>query len=251
MADLLLTQLKATVIDPTLRKIGEILLSVHYTESPNYTTTQRITISSSVAQTIKCLDGGTFVDSSGAPTSTEFAVSITPNRVAMCGNGNYRVSIPNKTAVTLLRAQPQIGINIDDLAGCPNLADLSAANSYCSGNLLSLKNTALAQCELSRAAVIGTLADLPSTITSLYTNACGLIDNIAHAGHLVNLSTFETPNNPQLTGNLEDFAQALFDNGKTSGSLTVNITNCNVRFLDSVFSGRKTITFSGSGYSIS
>lgn len=251
MADLLLTQLKATVNDPNLRKIGEILLRVHSTDDPDYTSTQRITISSSVAQTLKCLDGGTFVDSSGVPTSTEFAVTTTPNRIAMCGNGNYCVSVPNKTAITLLRAQSQIGININDLDGCPNLADLGADNPYCSGNLLSLKNTIVAQCVLSKAQITGTLADLPSTITSLYTNACGLIDDIANAGHLVNMGTFETPNNPQLTGNLEDFAQALFDNGKTSGSLTVNITNCNVRFLDAVFSGRKTITFSNSGYSIS
>ena len=225
-------------------------MSVNSVDNPDYSSGQRITIKSLDNQILKCLGNGTFVDSNGSPKSNECALSADRQMVAICGNGNYKVSIPNKYKMTYLKCGSAISANIEELSFCKNLGSLEITNENTFGNIAVLKELdSLASISLAGTSVYGTLDNLPKNTESVYLTNSKVEGMISDAGKLTSLTHLILVDT-NIQGRIEDFAQSQFNNGRTSGSIYCNFIRSGITYNESAINKALTIQFTSSGYSI-
>ena len=83
-----------------------------------------------------------------------------------------------------------------------------------------------------------------------------LTGNIANLGHMINLAGNTTADpavyieHTTIGGALEDFADSLFDNGKTSGNIMVQAKNTNVTYSGELLTQNALIAFTENGYTV-
>lgn len=239
--------------NPNARKIGELRIFVHSTASPDYgaSGTQRLVITSSVAQTITCV-GGTFVNGSGAATSTTEGLAAGTQKTLICGNGDYYISIPNKYAITYIKCFSSLSIDIKDL-NMSELDYLKVNNANSKGNVSNLANSLFTTlCEITGGVnVIGNLENFSSTCKQINVSKTSVYGDITKLKSkvLTNLQIVDCAN---VTGDLAVFA-ALQAVGRTANTTcTVNAIRSGVTYNDLPLTAIKTITFDGAGgYTIS
>lgn len=252
MNDCIVLTLSGSVPDNgNLRKIGECRINVSSVASPDYGTsgTQRLIIKSSKGQTITCTGSGSFTDGSGTPTVTQYTLSANTQHTLVLKNGDFQISIPDKYSLTFLRLYSSLSINIDELYLSTGLTSLQTNSAKTTGNLKALKNLPLTLLELSGSSVNGDIANLPASLTTLYIACKDVFGDVASLGKCTSIETIMASDS-NISGRLEDLADALLQNGKTSGTVSCNFIRSNVTYNNEPCR-TNTITFSGGSYVIS
>lgn len=177
-------------------------------------------------------------------------------------NANFKLKLTNKYNITHIRQQnstnPQNSSCIEiDQQSVSYLTSLEmfikvGAGSFCIDGLKDSKSLGTLWVFGSKD-IYGDISNLKDC-TSLQqirfqdTSISGSIENL---GNLINVTELRI-NNTICEGNLETFAQKQVDSGRTSGTLTVQALNSNVKYNgSSIASDTITITFNESGYVIS
>lgn len=281
MNDCLLTQLKASVNNDGLSKLGILTLKVTPQTIAN-TNQQRFGFRASNGKvvTLKAY-GGYF-----ATTPQNIEVDKLTTRVIKTAdvdvlyfkNAEYHLEVENKYGLTILRnagnANSIVSINIDELPYCDELTQLSVNNSQSVGNITSIKNLiGLTILSISNTNIEGDIANLSSlvSLTELGINTpgvygdCVALKNMTSLrnlsvrdgvyGNIVNLSKCISliegyVNLSMIEGTLESLADGMVSNGRTSGTCVI-YGNGIITYNGTPFTGSKTITFANGTYSIS
>lgn len=100
--------------------------------------------------------------------------------------------------------------------------------------------------------VTGLIENLPSSMTTISLMSTNVTGNIVSLGKCLSLSSLRVYRTSGLTGDIADLAQAMFDNGRISGSMSATVYGSSITVNgEGITSGSKTVTFSSSGYTIS
>lgn len=99
--------------------------------------------------------------------------------------------------------------------------------------------------------IVSTLAGLGSftSLANLNVQGSRCSGDISSLSECKGLLLLQIGNNSNITGNLEDFAEAMNVN-RTSGTLSLRTTGSSITYQGNVVNSNKTITFTGSGYVI-
>ena len=138
-------------------------------------------------------------------------------------------SILNITGLTEINvAGTDINVNIAAISGMSSIQVLSLGNTATSGSLSSIVN-------------VPTLRSLGLNIT----NVTGSISDISTLTELTELKVGST----SVNGTIESYAQGLINNGKTSGSVRVQMNESGVTYQGNSYTFC-TITINGSSYTV-
>lgn len=88
-----------------------------------------------------------------------------------------------------------------------------------------------------------------TTLKVLKLSSTSVVGDIASLSGLVNLTEISCGVN-NVGGTLEEFCQGMCDNGRTSGTMSVNFISSQITYNGSVPSTTLTVTFSGGSYSV-
>lgn len=177
-------------------------------------------------------------------------------------NANFKLKLTNKYNITQIRQQnstnPQnASCIVIDQQSVSYLTSLEkfikvGAGSFCIDGLKDSKSLAILWVFGSKD-IYGDISNLKDCtnlqqIRFQNTSISGSIENL---GNLINVTELRIENT-NCEGNLETFAQKQVDSGRTSGTLTVQALNSNVKYNgSSIASDTITITFNENGYVIS
>lgn len=131
------------------------------------------------------------------------------------------------------------------------LTDLNNLPSLVSFMLVSNPNNI----NPSTNAITGDLSDVNpyniSAFTTLHLRGCALITgDISSLSKLYKMTSMYLERSSQLTGSLEEFLDAVHGNGRTSGTLKIDISSTAIKYNNAALSGVKTVTFSANGWTL-
>lgn len=90
-----------------------------------------------------------------------------------------------------------------------------------------------------------------SGLTSISIRSCSLVTgDLSSLNRFSALTSLNLSSTAQLTGRLESFLDAVHANGRTSGTMTVNISGTAITYNNAPLSAQKTVTFSASGWTL-
>ena len=275
MENCLLIKLKGTVPNAEIMKLGEARI---VTAEPNSGTSL---FSSNVAQTLKIISGtGTFKNPAATDAGKTLVIPAnTDTDISTTAAGDV-ISIENKYAITgFTLGSTSQGLNIDISALKFSLLKnlLSNTASTIIGDIAALKDKPLRRVNLaSQSGIIGKIAEIAG-IASLYdlrinatqiegdvnvlSTLTGLSGTVALQNTKIsgNIATLILPNavttlflhyDSGVVGQLEDFLDNCHNNGRISGTLTINVRNTGVTFNGQPLTAAITATFTESGWNV-
>lgn len=238
----LILKLDESVTDPSIPKLGELFFDVDC--SHNFTFT--FSADGGAQYTARIIGTGNFFTDSSYSTSA--GTTVTQSTTALyLSSGTYRVGITQKYIVR------DFGLDL-------NLADTGALDFDCSNldycqypvalhfSHWNLKNISAKNVEkvslINCSGTTGLDADVAifknaNLLTSVNIGNTDFYGDVVDAfGDKINLSLLATSAN-NTTGTYQDVCDAMFANGRTSGTMTINANDG---------AGAKTVTFTGSGW---
>lgn len=255
--DCLITQLPGEVTDDTLSKYNEVSFEVSL-KNTDSTNDRKFVAKSSASVTARIVGNGHFTDSTNSQDLGKTATIGVINTTLYLSDGDYILYIPkygidvlqfsaSKKGIYKMRGEsfkyspiaysnfnyfqfPE-GYSIDDFKKT-SLIILNVANSNL--NIRTEQLTGLASTTTINIAsninvrgLISALGGTNKAMTTLYVNGC-----------------------QNVTGDIEDLMDALYSNGKVSGSISVNGSSSGVKYNGASFA-LKTFTFGAGGWSAS
>lgn len=269
MGQCLITKLKGTVSNNTLLKVGELRINFSATGGSRK---MQIRFTSDI--TLVCT-GGFFTDGSlSVNNGTTYTCKQDKIETIYVSNGSGYISCLNgkyKCSLINISNSGCYFIDTDDLKFDSDLLFVALDRSLSTGDLSSLclaritdlgvSNTniygdisAIANCKNLNIASLynspnikGDIAVFKNTpnLTSLVLGNAGIYGDIISFSSCLKLTTLNIPRT-NISGNVEDFAQDLYSNGKNSGSIKIICDNTNIQFAGTACTF-KIVKFSSSG----
>lgn len=258
----LITKLKGSVNDDSLPKLGEAVI-----EGVEYDTQASIlslNISPRESGVVCRVSGtGTYLtlgDSESHLSEAEIPVSNTTIKIYNPSFSDIRIFFSKKSAIKYF------GFNQTNTVKFPlyllnqftTIEKVGASSDYrisnsIYGDIIYLKKFSNMQ-QLFLLGQTGIYGDISvfkdminmKNISLGYAKVSGDISNLGKLTKCVQFNFADT----QVSGKLEDLCQSLYDNGLTSGTITVNFQRSAVTYQDSPISSGHTATFNNDGYTI-
>ena len=223
--DCLVTKLKGAVSDSSLKKLGEMRLTIH--KDGKSASKRYIAINPGFNECILTLSDGYFTDSSGVENKgSQITLSQnTYNTLYISTTNDAILSISNKYCFVNFALSGNNTISMDsfdDINYCKNNSVLTISRVMLNDDLSNLK-----------------LPDVLTTIQLTYLDITGNVDNLAKHTNFVSLSLMECPN---ITGSISAFQDMVnletlsVNQTKLAGDLTMlqkltklktlNLTGC-------------------------
>lgn len=142
-----------------------------------------------------------------------------------------------------------------DTSGTICIGELSSMNNLPALSIMTF-NLEAGQQDPSTNTITGDLADFNpigehSRFTAISIRSAALVTgDISSLSKFYNLGTLNLSNTAQLTGRLESFLDAVHAYGRTSGTMTINISGTAITYNNAPLSAQKTVTFSASGWTL-
>lgn len=237
-------KLDEAVTDTSLPKMGEMIFEVN----SNSNFTFQYTTQGSVEYTARIIGGGgNFFTNGSYTTSAGDTVTQTTGSLFM-SSGHYKVGITQKYAVLELGYDAPlantgaVNFSCENLKYCENNVALHASH----WNVTDFSGENLANCNFINASgTTGIEADvaefkgITNAITSINMGYTGIYGDAVDAfGDKTSLSLLVI-SNTQCTGTYGAICDAMYANGRTSGTLTISANDG---------AGAKTVTFSANGW---
>lgn len=262
MSKCLVTRLKATVNNPNLKKLGEMVVKMTTLASGS---SAYFLIRSTEEQVVLFNDGTTTTPHTCAK-NVNVDVELDPNKV-------YTISIPNKYAVAYISAPSNVtfypsDLDLEDLTYSTleglnfmglkrdngvrgdikflssfterQLNPLTLNGNNIIGELSSIKNLNAYNLVLIGTGVTGTMANIPTKITSFeFSQSKGITGDIMSIDHLCTTVGIEGLN---VTGELCDYVKKWIDAGKISSG-TIDVRGSNMTTYNGHRTGALNYTF--------
>lgn len=240
----LILKLDETITDSSLPKLGEMFFDVDSASNFTFTYARQ----GNVEYTARIIgEEGNFFTDGTYTTSAGTSVTQTTNSLYM-SSGKYKVGITQKYSVNdigcdlPLVATGDIDFDCENLAYCDNNFAFHASH----WNIKNLSGKNLAKCVLINASgatgITADISEFKSVTSDLYSvnlGSTGVVGDAVDAFgdkiklNLLSLSTTNT------TGSYSDICDAMFSNGRTSGTMTI---------ITSDGTGTHVVTFSNNGW---
>ena len=219
--DCLVTTLKASVADDSLRRMGEIRVTTLAT-APATSDGTLIGVNTRTSVTLTILNDGFFYKDSSLQGSLGKEVKGTASAYAYAKPGSV-ISIVPKYDITILNIN-NCEFNIKELALMSYLEQYIGSGASVSGDVNSIKDaTSLKVFRCNNAPNVG--GDIASfsqcvNMTELSILASGVTGDIASLGNLTKLNNFGIANT-QVHGSIEEFVSKQIAAGRTAATLPI------------------------------
>lgn len=239
----LILNLDEAVADENLPKLGELFFEV--TANNNFPFTYQT--NNSTEFTARIIGEGNFFTDNTYTTSAGKSVTQTTNTLYLSA-GTYKVGITQKYIVRDIGNDFALLNNEAAAFDCAELkyCEFPVACHFSHWKLNNFSGDNMSQCVLLNASGCTSLEvdvaefkKLPATLASVNIGTTGCYGDLVEAfGDKINLALLAASSN-NCTGTYQDVCDAMFANGRTSGTMTI-VTNDG--------SGVHTVTFTSSGW---
>lgn len=269
MGNCLVTKLKEVVNNDNLPFFDTIVFDIKYMENATeYNLSFGFVANAPV--TVFTSDGGSFKPDGESPyvQSKEYNINIPTIITFQLYNGNYKLYIRGKNSITTILNDSSdrnnylsvASFDMNQLYWLSNLENIYMNSVEFYGNIDFADWTKIKGIYLTSGNVhsytemnilMNDLAKATNLITFLATNTrstSGMQGSIEDLGYLINLRNFRIRYNSFVTGDLKKLCDALYANGKRSGTITFDLRNTGCTFNGSPAADYD-ITFSDEGWS--